>query len=418
VQVGVLTSWWANLSIDLIEAEVCRPTIFKDENKLTSTYLPDHLFFREELMKTLTGYFKGLILYPGNFNQNVIIMGSIGTGKTALTKRFGLNFEKIAKKYGVSLKYAHVNCRKKQSNFLALLSIIHGLDPNFPSRGYSFEELLEILFGLLETKKISLLLCLDEVDFLVSKNGPDILYSLTRISDDKIERKGNISLILVVRDVAFRRFLDASIISSLHSNTIYLEKYTVPQLREILEIRATAAFHRGTVSNDSLNVIAEMVGSCGDARYAIELLWRAGKHADLQNSKLILPEHVRYASAAVHPFVQRDLLEDLSLHHLFLLLGVTRELSRKDTSYLLMKQVGENYTLVCEEYYNHPRKNTQMWQYIRDLCNWGILSAKVTSQGIRGRTTFISLPDIPAKILEKELESILTNKPPDYVGGH
>ena len=105
-----------------------------------------------------------------------------------------------------------------------------------------------------------------------------------------------------------------------------------------------------------------MVGSWGDARYAIELLWRAGKYADLQNSKLLLPEHVRYASASVHPAVQRDLLEDLSPHHLFLLLGITRDLSRKGTPYLSMKQVGENYTLVCEEYTNRPRKNTQMWQ--------------------------------------------------------
>jgi len=159
-----------------------------------------------------------------------------------------------------------------------------------------------------------------------------------------------------------------------------------------------------------LNFVAEIAGPWGDARYAIELLWRAGKQVDMQNSKLVLPENVRYASASVHPVVQREMLEDLSLHHLLLLLGVTRDLLRKDTLYSSIKEVGESYVLACEEYNNTPRGHTQVWQYVRDLCNWGILSAKVVSQGIRGRTTFASLPDIPAKILENEIEQILRNK--------
>ena len=178
------------MSIDIIEAEVGRPTIFKAENKLTSDYLPEHLLFREGHMKTLTGYFKGLILQPTKFTQNVVVMGGIGIGKTALVKRFGMNFEQVAQKYGVSMKYIHVNCRKKQTNFLVLLHIIHELDPHFPSRGYSSEELMETLLGILENRGLSLLLCLDEVDFLVTKNGSDLIYSLVRISDDKIDRRG------------------------------------------------------------------------------------------------------------------------------------------------------------------------------------------------------------------------------------
>ena len=368
-------------------------------------------------MKILTSYFKGLILHPAKFAQKVVIRGGIGTGKTVLAKRFGMNFEHVAKKYDVSLKYMHVNCLKKQTNVLVLLSIIHELDPHFPSRGYSSEELLEILLKVLEKRNISLLLCLDEVDFLISKNGPDLLYSLTRISDDKIERRGNVSLILIVRDVLVRQLLDSSTIRSLQLNTIYLEKYSVPQLRDILDVRAAKAFHRGTISNESLDFVAEIAGPWGDARYAIELLWMAGKKADMENSKILLPEHVRYASASIHPGVQREMLEDLSLHHLLLLLGVTRDLSKKDTPYSSIKEVEECYALSCEEYNNIPRKHTQVWQYIQDLCNWGILSAKVSSQGIRGRTTLVSLPDIPAKILESEIEQVLRNKCLEHVDG-
>ncbi len=414
IKQGVSGCWWVSLSIDIIEAEVGRPTIFKAENILTSDYLPEHLLFRESHMKTLTGYFKGLILQPTKFTQNVVVMGGIGIGKTALVKRFGMNFEQVAQKYGVSMKYIHVNCRKKQTNFLVLLHIIHELDPHYPSRGYSSEELMETLLGILEDRGLSLLLCLDEVDFLVTKNGSDLIYSLVRISDDKIDRRGKISLALIVRDSTFRRHLDPSTISSIPFNTIYLEKYSVPQLQEILELRASEAYHRGTVSTDSLNFIAEIAGPWSDARYAIELLWRAGKQAEMRNSMIILPDHVRHACASIHPAVQRELLEDLPSHNLFLLLGISRELSRNNTPYSSIKEIEESYLLVCEEYNTTPRGHTQVWQYIRNLCNWGILTAKVVSQGIKGRTTFISLPDVPAKSLESEIEHLLKTK---FLGG-
>ena len=176
------------MSTDIIEAEISRPTIFKDEKKLTATYLPDYLPFREEKLKTLTNYFKGIILHPTEFSQNVILHGAVGAGKTVLAKKFGTNFEQIAKKYDVPLKYIHVNCRKKQTTFLVLLSIIQKLNLQFPSRGFSTEDLAAILIKELDKQEVSLLLCLDEVDYLVCKNGVNLLYTLIRTSDDQIER--------------------------------------------------------------------------------------------------------------------------------------------------------------------------------------------------------------------------------------
>ena len=77
---------------------------------------------------------------------------------------------------------------------------------------------------------------------------------------------------------------------------------------------------------------------------------------------------------------------------------------------MTINEIGISYGLACEEYKSNPRKNTQIWQYIRDICNGGILSTKIVSQGIKGRTTYVSLPDIPAKILVNEIEQILSNK--------
>ena len=63
------------------------------------------------------------------------------------------------------------------------------------------------------------------------------------------------------------------------------------------------------------------------------------------------------------------------------------------------------FSAVAEEFGERPRAHTQFWAYIQDIANEGLVETKVVgdSQG-GGRTTYISLPDIPAKVLRERLE--------------
>jgi cell division control protein 6 len=68
-----------------------------------------------------------------------------------------------------------------------------------------------------------------------------------------------------------------------------------------------------------------------------------------------------------------------------------------------MGEAEEAYKIVCEEFNEDPRGHTQLWKYIRELSDFGIIRAKISTSGQRGKTTLIGLPRISAVGLEKEL---------------
>ncbi|MEM2218175.1 MAG: hypothetical protein QW731_07375, partial [Thermofilaceae archaeon] len=56
--------------------------IFRDEGKLQVDYVPRCLPFREEQLNMLREYFKPFLLKPGSVFVRVLLLGSVGTGKT------------------------------------------------------------------------------------------------------------------------------------------------------------------------------------------------------------------------------------------------------------------------------------------------------------------------------------------------
>ena len=111
------------------------------------------------------------------------------------------------------------------------------------------------------------------------------------------------------------------------------------------------ALYQGCITEDTISLISDISATeNGDARYAIELLWRAGKTADDENLFKIIPEHVRNAKADTHPVVRREILNDLTRPQLLLLLALARTLKRSDLAYSTMGEVEEAYHIASEEY--------------------------------------------------------------------
>ena len=65
------------------------------------------------------------------------------------------------------------------------------------------------------------------------------------------------------------------------------------------------------------------------------------------------------------------------------------------------------YAVVCEEFDEAPNSHTQIWKYVQYLSSLGVLKTEVATAEIRGRTTRLSLPTVPAVELEKELAASL-----------
>jgi cell division control protein 6 len=387
-------------------------SVFKDESKLDINYVPQYLLHRKLQLNLLTQFFRFTIENPGKMTQRALIIGKIGTGKTVLSQHFGLNTVKEAQERKINLKYIHINCREcKGSLFMILQRTITKFIPTFPRRGYSAEELLQALMQILDEEDAYLILTLDELEALVRNEGSDPLYNLSRIQEDRLDAPKRLSLICILRQPECLDKLDPSTRSTLQRNIIQMEEYSESQLEDILTDRVNLAFRDGTVPDQTLNLIAEQgYSEGGNARYSIDLLWRAGKYADASELREISPECVRNAVVSVYPVVRRDMIPSLSLHEKLFLLGVARHFKQTESAYMSMGEAEEAYALACEEYGKKQRGHTQLWKYVKGLSASGIIETTVSGVGQRGKTTLISLSRVPAAQLEQELAKTLMHE--------
>lgn len=382
-------------------------SVFKDESKLDISYVPRRLPHREKELRILFEFFSFLLRDPLRMTQKVLIVGDVGTGKTALAQKFG---EDITRLRGVNIKYVHVNCRQyRGSLFLLLSNVLSAFHPSFPKRGLSAEELLNILLQVMDEQNVYTILTLDEFESLIEKEGSEAVYKLTRLQEGRIGKPHRISLICILKNLEFLNTLDASARSSLQSNIVYLERYTQDQLVDILNDRVQIAFNPNTVPDDTVNLIAELAHSeGGNARFAIELLWRAGKYADAEGVRAVTPDCVRKAASSTFAMIRKSDLVQLNFHEKLFLLSIARFFKENEEAYASLSEIEQAYAITCEEYGVQPYTHTQLWNYLQNLSALGIVKKKVSiAEGGRGRTTLVYLPSISASELEKELVELL-----------
>jgi cell division control protein 6 len=371
-------------------------------------FIPRNLPHREEQMRFLTQLFRFSLDSPFSTSQRVLITGDVGTGKTVLVQRFGSDLVKAARSRKVNLHYVHVNCREaKGSLFMIIKRILTQFEPEFPKRGFAPEELLHTLMDMLDDKGIHLILGLDEVEHLIRVEESTPIYNLTRIQEERVGKPIRLSLIFILRELEYLQKLDKSTIDTLQRNIVKLDKYSSRQLIDILRDRTGLAFKENAVTDEALELVADIGGQSGDARYAIELLWRAGKYADSEPSKRVLTDHVRKAAGSVYPMLRGDYIVALSPHEKYMLLALARTLEESEEAYANIGAVEREYKAVCEEYDDKPRKHTQIWKYTRSLGAIGVIAASKSGEGVRGKTTLLGLQNIPASTMREQLESAL-----------
>ena len=397
------------MSSDIVKETLERPSVFKDETPLSLEFIPRKLPHRDDQMRFLTQLFRFSIESPFSTSQRVLITGDVGTGKTVLAQRFGSDLIRAAASRKVNLHYVHVNCREaKGSLFMIIKRVLTQFEPEFPKRGFAPEELLHTLMDMLDDKKMHLILALDEVEHLIRTEESTPIYNLTRIQEERVGKPIRLSLIFILREIEYLQKLDKSTVDTLQRNIVKLEKYNPEQLIDILKDRVSLAFKENTVTDDALDLVADIGGQTGDARYSIELLWRAGKYADSETAKRVLTDHVRKAAGSVYPSLRGEYIAALSPHEKYILLALARVLEESEEAYASIGAVEREYEAVCEEYGDKPRKHTQVWKYARGLGAIGVITASKSGEGIRGKTTLLGLSNIPASTMREQLEASLT----------
>jgi len=291
---------------------------------------------------------------------------------------------------------------------MVLLGVLNHFDSRFPDRGFSVQEMLQVLRMQLQRKEAQLLLVLDEVDALLKKDGSNLIYDLTRFNDETMKAATPVSVIMISQKDVFIDLEEAVLSTFKRSNVIVLERYTRDELYDIIRQRVDLAFHAHTVLMESIELIADIASESGDARFSIELLWKAGLYADEKHAKQVAPEHVRAAKAETYSVVTETKLKNLGKHQLLTLLAIAKRLQKESVAYANTGEVEKTYAITCEEYEEEARAHTMFWNYLKEIEQAGFIKVKPSGAGQVGKSQLISLPDIPAAVLRGKLEELLT----------
>jgi len=302
-----------------------------------------------------------------------------------------------------------VNCRKEKSAYKVMIKIIRSINKNFPKRGYSPQDLLEIINDFLNTHNFHILIILDELNYLIN-NDNDLIYSLTRINDDSFNVPQRVSIIGIVRDVSCINNLDSSTLSTLQRNIIRFENYTSDQIFDILKYRAEISLKKNALSDELLEMISDIVSVKGDIRYGLNLLWKAGKIAENKNLQVINAECVRLANQDMVPFSTLDILKDMTSQKLVFLLATIFHLKTNNENRVTFLEILKPYLILCENAGLRPRSYSQLWNYLQEYKKEKFISVKLQSKSIRGRKAIIEIPDIPLLKFESIIRDILNSK--------
>jgi cell division control protein 6 len=145
----------------------------------------------------------------------------------------------------------------------------------------------------------------------------------------------------------------------------------------------------------------------GNARFAIELLWRAGKYADAEDQGVVTPDCLRKAVSSIIPTLQKSEVDSLNFHQKLFLLAAAEVFKDKEKAYASLAEVEKAYGVVCEEFEEQPNSHTMLWKYVQTLSALGILKTEISGTTQRGRSTLIYLPAVSAEELSQTLRASL-----------
>ncbi|MEM3555648.1 MAG: AAA family ATPase [Candidatus Micrarchaeia archaeon] len=341
--------------------------IFKDERALMPDYLPEVMPHREEQIKEIAFSLKGAA--EGKRVENMLITGSSGTGKTSSVKYV---FKQL-QEYSQRVIPIYINCWEFSTRHSILSNIAQSLGEFLPRRGISTDEIIDRIAEVLKKEKKTPVIALDEVDrlFATQYDEEKVLYDLAR---GKELFSVNFGVVAITNSSEFLVKLDQRIKSSLVQKQLLFKQYSPIELKDILKSRAKLAFYPETLSEEVIPLCAARAAkNNGDARLAINLLWKAGKIAERENAEKVREEHVRKAFEEVGDEEGKKLS------------GKEKEI------YEFVKERGE---VTSKELYEKFKDETDrsIRNYVNRLCELGFLTAEEMKSKVgKGRTRLIKI---------------------------
>ena len=383
-----------------------KKSVFKQSSSLDQSYVPEKLYCRDEVIKSLIYNYRRIVDEREQPSINCLLLGKGGIGKTVSARYFGRNFKSIALERDINLFVEYYNCITFNSKSKIIRELLakytHG-----SGRGFSDDEGLKLILSQLIREKSYMLLIIDEVFRL----KPDEILALLDIAETFGHQNAKLSLLLISRSKDWMTVENERILSRLNEK-IMLKPYKFDESRQIIEYRSELAFKENVVNEDIIDMVAEIVSENRNMRHGIEILRKSGLYCDKEGLNKVTPEIVREASNEVYSTFRADIIDLLKNQELLALYGVTRALLNSDDSYTLVDDAYEEYQVICETFEINPHVKMSFRKYIRHLDELNIISSETVriEEAQRGRHKEITLLDIPASKLAEILEDLFEKK--------
>jgi cell division control protein 6 len=263
--------------------------IFKNESILSPEYLPDILLHREQQVKRLADNL--LPAAEKRMPQNTFLFGPPGIGKTASAKFVFREFEDYS-----GVRTVYINCWDYRTVNAILTKISLDIGKFVQRRGLSKDEILEKAIESCNKVERGLIVCLDEVDQLVF-HDKSALYDMLRINQYV---KNPVGLVFISNNQFVFSHLEPRIRSSLNIEELEFKPYSLAEMRDILQERASSAF---TAIDSAVVLLAanHAVQNGGDVRVGLECLVKAGRYAERENSERVSVSHLKAILQSVRP---------------------------------------------------------------------------------------------------------------------
>ncbi|MFB6214014.1 MAG: ORC1-type DNA replication protein [Candidatus Nanohaloarchaea archaeon] len=376
-------------------------TVFRNKEALTTNWKPENILHRDQQINDLAS-----ILAPalkGDDPSNVFIYGSVGTGKTLITKHVTEELRTVAHEEEVDLNIVYINCKMKKvadTEYRLLAKLTRQLGEEVPSTGLPTDEVYSRFFDVLQDQEGVVIIALDEIDALVKKVGDEFLYNLTRINDDLEQTK--VSILGISNDLNFTEYMDSRVKSSLSEEEIIFPPYDALELREILKSRADTGFAEEALEDGVISKCSALAAQeHGDARRALDLIRVAGELAERSEQESVTKSHVDRAQDKI----ERDRIVETvrsQPKHSKLVLYTILEIAEEEEE-VATGDVYSKYKEICGEIDVSELTQRRVSGLISELDMLGVINGKVISKGRHGRTRQISVDlseDIRARLRE------------------
>lgn len=385
---------------------VQKESVFRNKEALTPNWKPDNILHRDQQINDLAS-----ILAPalrGDDPSNVFIYGSVGTGKTLVTRHVTEELRHVASEEEADLNIVYINCKMKKvadTEYRLLAKLARQLGDEVPSTGLPTDEVYNRFFEALKEQKGVVIIALDEIDALVKKVGDEFLYNLTRINDDLDETK--VSIIGISNDLNFTEYMDSRVKSSLSEEEIIFPPYNALELREILSDRAEGGFMEDVLEDGVISKCSALAAQeHGDARRALDLIRVAGELAERYNDSRISKDHVDEAQQKIERDRVVETVRSQPKHSKLVLYTILEMADDEDE--VATGDVYSEYKELCGEVDVSELTQRRVSGLISELDMLGVINAKVISKGRYGRTRQISV-DLSGEI-RTQLKELVEDK--------